>query len=645
VEETLTFGAGGTTRVVSREYDQNGQSALVYPNGRELSYTRFDDGALHEIDDDGWGNTRATYDYIGGRTLRRMLANGVDLDFRDGAGTYYDGLGRPLEWRHKNVSTGATIIGFEYAYDRAGNRLMQRSIHDPLDSQRYAYDSASRLVATSRGQYPEGDFVTSPSLYCESPTTATWTTEESAFQWGLDGAGNWDEYNTVKVGTPTEQTRTDTNFNEIHQVAATTLTHNDHGDMTYDGTHQYKWDAFGRLREVRSGGGTLQATYYYDADHRRVRKDFVSGTDLDFLYDGWRAIEIRKTATQLPYFQSIFGNYLDEQVEADHNGGTPDATCTGAGDAAYGIQANALYSVYAVTRPDKTINSAFEYDPYGYPTRLIDGNDGDTTVDFNSNDTRAAGIGSTFLHSYTGQIFDAESGLYYYKRRYYHPALGRFMSRDPAGYIDGSNIYNYVRNNPTRFFDAQGLSLMPSCGCCGPEIGPALRNTLKMVDNAFNSWTRDEKSDRCRGMVSSTGWEIKDLVDLKGFPLGCPSDTGTCKKTAMVDGDCHYVWAINYVLIGRAVKRCGEVALLPDYTLSMDLIVGVWILSKPLDHPQEKRDWYVAGKAGWPDSGGVDHPEEYTSCAKCDKDPKEPITCFNVLWKKQSTGAGGIDCN
>jgi hypothetical protein len=49
-------------------------------------------------------------------------------------------------------------------------------------------------------------------------------------------------------------------------------------------------------------------------------------------------------------------------------GGTPDVTCTGAGDGARGIQNNALFSVYAVARPDKTINSAFEYDPYAHPT-------------------------------------------------------------------------------------------------------------------------------------------------------------------------------------------------------------------------------------------------------------------------------------
>jgi RHS repeat-associated protein len=415
---------------------------------------------------------------------------------------------------------------------------MQRSIHDPLDSQRYAYDSASRLVATSRGQYPEGDFITSPSLYCESPTTATWTTEESAFQWGLDGAGNWDQYDTWKNSVETNQTRTDTNFNEIHQVAATTLTHNDHGDMTYDGTHQYKWDAFGRLREVRSAGGTLQATYYYDADHRRVRKDFVSGTDLDFLYDGWRAIEIRKTATQLPYFQSIIGNYLDEQLEADYNGGTPDATCTGAGDAAYGIQNNALFSVYAVTRPDKSINSAFEYDPYGYPTRLIDGNDGDTTVNFNSNDTRAAGIGSTFLHSYTGQTFDPESGLYYYKRRYYHPTLGRFSSRDPIGYADGAHLYQYVRGNPTLSSDPMGLQATP------PPRAPV------------PPWARPWACAAC--LCGLAGGQAA------GCAWGCrgASDYGGCVA------DC--LWgALDSATAQNSLAICGAICLIP-----WDLIIG-----------------------------------------------------------------------
>jgi RHS repeat-associated protein len=48
---------------------------------------------------------------------------------------------------------------------------------------------------------------------------------------------------------------------------------------------------------------------------------------------------------------------------------------------------------------------------------------------------------------------DPETGLYYNRNRYYNPALGRFMTPDPAGMIDGPNLYTYARNNPLRFVD------------------------------------------------------------------------------------------------------------------------------------------------------------------------------------------------
>ncbi|WP_164969002.1 RHS repeat-associated core domain-containing protein [Arcobacter sp. CECT 8989] len=46
--------------------------------------------------------------------------------------------------------------------------------------------------------------------------------------------------------------------------------------------------------------------------------------------------------------------------------------------------------------------------------------------------------------TYTGRRYDSESGLYYYRNRMYSPNLGRFISKDPKGYIDGMNLYAYV---------------------------------------------------------------------------------------------------------------------------------------------------------------------------------------------------------
>jgi len=59
-------------------------------------------------------------------------------------------------------------------------------------------------------------------------------------------------------------------------------------------------------------------------------------------------------------------------------------------------------------------------------------------------------------YGYTGRRWDAEAGLWYYRAREYHPGLGRFLQRDPAGYVDGLNLYAYVANNPLAYVDPSG---------------------------------------------------------------------------------------------------------------------------------------------------------------------------------------------
>lgn len=62
--------------------------------------------------------------------------------------------------------------------------------------------------------------------------------------------------------------------------------------------------------------------------------------------------------------------------------------------------------------------------------------------------------------SYTGQKYDIESGLYYYKARYYNPEIGRFIQADTAIQdkhdLQSYNRYAYVRNNPLKYTDPTG---------------------------------------------------------------------------------------------------------------------------------------------------------------------------------------------
>ncbi|WLH13746.1 RHS repeat-associated core domain-containing protein [Pseudomonas hefeiensis] len=78
---------------------------------------------------------------------------------------------------------------------------------------------------------------------------------------------------------------------------------------------------------------------------------------------------------------------------------------------------------------------------------------------------------------YSGKERDA-TGLYYYGFRYYAPWLQRWINPDPAGAVDGLNLYRMVRNNPTVLFDANGLA---------PQKGDKNKLSVSRLRESFES--------------------------------------------------------------------------------------------------------------------------------------------------------------
>jgi RHS repeat-associated protein len=72
---------------------------------------------------------------------------------------------------------------------------------------------------------------------------------------------------------------------------------------------------------------------------------------------------------------------------------------------------------------------------------------------------------------YTGRENDG-TALYYYRARYYHPELHRFISEDPLQCWDitEKNLYAYVSNNPVRYSDPLGLTEQETGGPGVPEL-------------------------------------------------------------------------------------------------------------------------------------------------------------------------------
>jgi RHS repeat-associated protein len=63
-------------------------------------------------------------------------------------------------------------------------------------------------------------------------------------------------------------------------------------------------------------------------------------------------------------------------------------------------------------------------------------------------------------YRYTGMERDEETGMAYHGARYYLPWLGRWLSSDPAGIVDGTNLYIYSENNPQQKIDPGGTQAL-----------------------------------------------------------------------------------------------------------------------------------------------------------------------------------------
>ena len=75
-------------------------------------------------------------------------------------------------------------------------------------------------------------------------------------------------------------------------------------------------------------------------------------------------------------------------------------------------------------------------------------------------------------YTFTGREYDAESGLYYYRARYYDPRAGRFLTKDPIGFGGGDvNLYRYVQNNPLNWVDPFGLQAAAAMALRNPFWG------------------------------------------------------------------------------------------------------------------------------------------------------------------------------
>ncbi|HPC96721.1 MAG TPA: RHS repeat-associated core domain-containing protein [Sedimentisphaerales bacterium] len=195
-----------------------------------------------------------------------------------------------------------------------------------------------------------------------------------------------------------------------------------------------------------SGGGAdwEQITYTYDPSGRRIAKD-VDGVVTKYLYDGDQCIAeyacpepAEWDANDVLLRKYIHGPCIDEPRSASLRAGSFCMIEAAGGYAGtYFYHYDALGSVVALSDADGDTVQVYEYDVYGqvaasdpnHPNRFM----------------------------FTGHEFDTETGLYYYRARYYNPTIGRFLQTDPIGYEGGMNMFGYCGNNSLNCVDPLGL--------------------------------------------------------------------------------------------------------------------------------------------------------------------------------------------
>ena len=246
------------------------------------------------------------------------------------------------------------------------------------------------------------------------------------------------------------------------------------------------------------------------------------GSGVSFKYDPFgRRIEKTTSSTTSIYAYSDNGNLIEE-------------TNAAGGVVARYSQGLNIDEPLAMLRSSTT--SYYEADGLGAVTSLSNTAGAlAQTYTFDSFGNTTASSGSLVNpFQYTGRELDSETGLYYFRARYFDPQAGRFLGEDPLGFSVDVNFYRYVGNSPTNFNDPLGLakceySISQHTLVCtsnySPPVGPTYYVTVgpnnvssgngeckdnpKCADKQFtgpikpgnykmNPDTRQGQTDRCR---------------------------------------------------------------------------------------------------------------------------------------------------
>ncbi len=394
--------------------DSRGNKTLTYnysPGGL-LNWMKDSDGNRTDYLYDPVGRLSgiwaANLDYVtfgydpGGRLTEKWFPNGITASYSYNADN-------SLKQVANRTSSSAIISQHDYIYDGVGNRNSHtEKIATTTTSYSYLYDELNRLTQVSNGTASQQE------NYGYDPLNNRTIKQVNATA-PVITAYVYDAANQLKEIRQDSQTGPllasmlyDYNGNMYQKTEGATTT-----TLTYD--------ALNRLAQVDKTGIETQ-TYDYDDQGRRIKKT-VGATVNNYLYNG-------------PDIYGEYAGWTSASAIYTHGPNTDDPIIRATESAAQYYHQDGLGSVVALSNNTGGTDGTQRFDVWG---------------------NVLASTGAIPQYGYTGREPD-ETGLVYYRARYYDPAIGRFTQRDPIGLKGGINPYAYVNGNPVNLVDPTGLT-------------------------------------------------------------------------------------------------------------------------------------------------------------------------------------------